>query len=173
MTGATISIIAAVAENGVIGTDGAMPWRLSTDMKRFRQLTMGKPVVMGRKTFESIGKPLSGRTNVVVTRQPDFRAEGVEVAGSLDAALALAAGEAGEEAEVIVAGGGEIYAAAIDRADRLYITHVQASPEGDVNFPAIDSAIWRARSTESVPAGERDTAATTFVVYDRGDEKRS
>ncbi len=127
---------------------------------------MGKPVVMGRKTFESIGKPLTGRLNVVVTRQPDFRPEGVTVAPSLDAALALAAEQA-DNAEVIVAGGGEIYAAAMGRADRLYITHVDMRPEGDTRFPEIDPQVWRATATETVTAGERDTAATRFVVYDR------
>jgi len=164
--GPTISIIAAVAENGVIGSDGKMPWRLSTDMKRFKRLTMGKPVVMGRKTFESIGKPLAGRPNVVVTRQPGFRPEGATVAPSLDAALTLAA-ERQEDGEVIVAGGGEIYAAAIGLAERLYITHVEARPEGDTRFPDIDPAIWRATATETVPAGEKDSAATRFVIYER------
>jgi len=164
--GPTISIIAAVAENRVIGSDGKMPWRLSTDMKRFKRLTMGKPVVMGRKTFESIGKPLAGRPNVVVTRQPGFQPEGATVAPNLDAALALAA-ERQEDGEVIVAGGGEIYAAAIGLAERLYITHVEARPEGDTRFPDIDPAIWRATATETVPAGEKDSAATRFVIYER------
>lgn len=171
--GPTISIIAAVAENRVIGSDGKMPWRLSTDMKRFKRLTMGKPVVMGRKTFESIGKPLAGRLNVVVTRQPGFRQEGVAVAASLDAALALAMEAAGSEnGEVIVAGGGEIYAAAIGLADRLYITHVEACPEGDTRFPDIDPAVWRATATESVPAAEKDSAASRFVIYERGGYER-
>ncbi len=165
----TLSIIAAVAENGVIGADGAMPWRLSTDMKRFKRLTMGKPVVMGRKTFESIGKPLPDRLNIVVTRQADFRAGGVEVKASLDLALAFAAERAGEAGEVVVIGGGQVYAAAMARADRLYITHVALRPEGDVRFPVIDPAVWREVSREVVPAGERDSAATTFVVYERVD----
>jgi len=163
----TVSIIAAVAANGVIGADGAMPWRLSTDMKRFKRLTMGKPVVMGRKTFESIGKPLAGRLNVVVTGNPGFRAEGVAVAPRLEAALALAAGSAGDVHEVVVIGGGQVYAATMDLADRLYITHVAAEPEGDVHFPEIDPAIWQPVLEEDVPAGERDTAATRFVVYER------
>ncbi len=168
MTRPAVSIIAAVAENGVIGAAGAMPWRLSTDMKRFRRITMGKPVIMGRKTFEAIGRPLAGRLNVVVSRQEGYRPEGVMVAASLEEALALASEHGGTEAgEVIVAGGGEIYAAAIGRADRLYITHVEASPEGDVHFPEIEPAAWRATETEKVPAGERDSAATIFVVYER------
>lgn len=168
MSGPTVSIIAAVAENGVIGADGAMPWRLSTDLKRFKRLTTGKPVVMGRKTFESIGKPLAGRLNVVVTGNPDFRADGdVAVVPDLEAALALAADRAGEAQEVVVIGGGQVYAAAMDRADRLYITHVAARPEGDVHFPDIDPEIWHPVSQEEVPAGERDTAATRFVIYER------
>ncbi len=133
-----LSIIAAVAANGVIGDGTGMPWRLSTDMKRFRALTMGKPVVVGRKTFETFGKPLAGRTNIVVSRRQDYRPEGAIVANSLDAALALAedtAREAGGD-EVMMLGGGEIYAAAMDRADRLYITHVEAEPDGSVRLPA-------------------------------------
>ena len=163
----TVSIIAAVAENGVIGADGAMPWRLSTDMKRFRLLTMGKPVIMGRKTFESIGKPLAGRLNVVVTGNPGFRADGIAVVPNLEAALALATDRAAEAGEVVVIGGGQVYAAAMDLAARLYITHVTAEPVGDVHFPDIDPAVWRPVSQEEVPAGERDTAATRFVVYER------
>lgn len=172
---ATVSLIAAVAANSVIGAGGAMPWRLSTDMKRFRRLTMGKPVIMGRKTYESLGKPLDGRFNIVVTRQPGFTPAGATVAPSLDAALLIAGQEAevaGED-EVMVIGGGEVYAAAIGAADRLYITHVDASPEGDVHFPVIDPAEWRATASEQVPAGPRDTAPTTFVVYERVDDRRS
>ena len=164
-----ISLIAAVATNGVIGEGTGMPWRLSTDMKRFRVLTMGKPVVVGRKTFETFGKPLSGRANIVVTRQPGYRPDGVVVAASLGQALerAAEAAEAMAADEVMVAGGGEIYAAAIGRAERLYITHVAAEPSGNVHFPAIDPAVWHVVSREGVPAGEKDSAATVFTVYER------
>jgi dihydrofolate reductase len=164
-----VALVAAVADNGVIGAAGAMPWRLATDMKRFRALTMGKPVIMGRKTFASIGKPLAGRTNIVVTRQRDFAADGVTIAPSLDAALAAGrtAAEATGSAEVMVIGGGEIYALAMPHADRLYITRVHAQPEGDARFPAIDPGGWRAVAQEEVPAGEKDTASTTFVTYER------
>jgi dihydrofolate reductase len=165
----TVSLIAAVAENGVIGRAGAMPWRLPSDLRRFKALTVGKPVVMGRKTFESLGKPLAGRPNYVVSRQPGFRPEGVRVAPTLDAALILAAEEAraaGDD-EVMVIGGGEIYADAIGLADRLYITHVEVRPEGDARFPKIDPAVWKAMSAERTAKGEKDSAATTFVVYDR------
>ena len=164
-----IALIAAVAANGVIGDGTGMPWRLSTDMKRFKALTMGKPVVVGRKTFESFGKPLSGRANIVVTRQAGYRPEGVVVAASLNSALKRAAevAEATGADEVMVLGGGEIYAAAIGRADRLYITHVAAEPSGTVHFPAIDPALWHVVSQEGVPAGEKDSAATVFTVYER------
>jgi dihydrofolate reductase len=164
-----VSIIAAVADNGVIGAGGAMPWRLPTDMRRFKQLTLGKPVVMGRKTYESIGKPLPGRTNIVVTRQADFRPEGVLVADSLEAALELAIAEAGKSgaAEIMVMGGGELYRQAIGRAGRLYITHVHAEPHGDARFPPIDPSRWREGSREAMAGGQTDSAACHFVVYER------
>jgi dihydrofolate reductase len=158
-----LSIIAAVAENGVIGRDGDMPWKLSTDLKRFKALTTGKPVVMGRKTFASIGRPLPNRVNIVVTRDGGFKADGVSAVSDLDAALAAA----GDADEVMVIGGGEIYRAWIAKADRLYITHVAASPEGDTLFPAIDPAQWVELSSEDVPEGPSDSAASRFVVYAR------
>lgn len=169
MTDIRIAIIAAVAANGVIGAGGAMPWRLRTDMQRFKRLTMGKPVIMGRKTFEGIGKPLAGRVNIVVSRRADFASEGVTIAPSLEAALIAAeegARASGDE-EIMVIGGGTIYAAAMPLADRLYITHVEGTPEGDTRFPPIDPAVWRSTTAERVPAGERDSAATTFVIYER------
>lgn len=173
--GVGVSIVAAVAANGVIGDRGAMPWRLSTDLRRFKALTLGRPVVMGRRTFESIGRPLAGRANIVVSRRPDFRPEGVAVAASLDAALAearAAALRAGLD-EVFIIGGGELYAAAMPYADRLHITHVAAHPAGDTVFPAIDPAVWFRVSGEDVPAGEKDTAPTTYAVYARRDRVAS
>ncbi|WP_336068066.1 dihydrofolate reductase [Nitratireductor rhodophyticola] len=162
----SVELVVAMAENGVIGREGGLPWRLSTDLKRFKAITMGKPVVMGRKTWESIGKPLPGRRNIVVTRQADYDAEGAECVSSLDVALALAAGgEAG--ADVCVIGGGQIYAEAIDKADRLHVTHVDAQIEGDTVFPEIAPEIWEEVSREEVPAGEKDVYATTYVVYQR------
>jgi len=161
-----IAIYVAIAENGVIGRDGGLPWRLSTDMKRFKATTMGKPVVMGRKTWESFPKrPLPGRHNIIVTRDPAYAAEGASTAVSLDAALALARADGAEEACVI--GGGEIYAAALPLADTLDVTHILAEIEGDTCFPAIDPAIWRAASSEDFPAGEKDSHATRHVVYER------
>lgn len=165
-----IVIHVAMADNGVIGRDGDMPWKLATDLKRFKAQTMGKPVVMGRKTFESIGRPLPGRLNIVVTRDPAWRADGVEAVHSLDAALTLARirGRCMAAAGAIcIIGGGEIYAQAINSADRLHVTHVLAAIDGDTRFPAIDPALWRAVSAEDHPAGETDSHATRHVVYER------
>jgi len=165
-----VAIYVAVAANGVIGRDNGLPWRLSSDLKRFKAGTMGKPIVMGRKTFESIGKPLPGRLNIVVTRDRAFRAEGVETAGSLEDALTLARVRgrcmAGAD-EICVVGGGEIYRQALPLADRLYVTHVLADFDGDARFPEIDRATWRPVASEEVPAGERDSHATRYAVYER------
>jgi dihydrofolate reductase len=163
-----ISIVVAAAENGVIGRDGWMPWRLSTDLKRFKALTTGRPVVMGRKTFEAIGKPLPGRRNIVVTRNRNWRFEGVETAASLKGALRLV-GELGGsgDSEVFVAGGGEIYRQALPLADRIHFTHVLAIVQGDTIFPSLDPDEWTQVSSEDVPAGQRDTYPTRYVVYER------
>lgn len=165
-----VAIYVAIAENGVIGRDGGLPWRLSSDLKRFKADTMGKPVIMGRKTFEGIGRPLPGRLNIVVTRDTGFRAEGIEVAHSLDDAIRLATVRArcmsGVE-EICVIGGGEIYRQALPLADRLHVTHVLATVDGDAHFPAIDPAIWRVAWAEDVPAGEKDSHPTRYTVYER------
>ena len=165
-----IVIHAAVAENGIIGTDGGLPWQLSSDLKRFKAGTMGRPIIMGRKTFEGIGKPLPGRVNIVVTRDRGWSHEGVEAAGSLQDAITLATVRgrcmAGVE-EIAVIGGGEIYAQAMPIADRLCITHVLAEPTGDTTFPAIDPALWRATECEDVPAGERGTQPPRNCAYER------
>lgn len=169
MSEVTVAMVAAVAANGVIGAGGAMPWRLSTDLRRFKALTLGHPVIMGRATFESIGKPLPGRLNIVVSGQDRFRPEGVTVARSVAAAIDSAkavARDAGVET-VFVIGGGQLYAAAMPLADVLHITHVTASPEGDTRFPAIDPATWEPVQEERQPAGEKDTAATVYTVYRR------
>jgi dihydrofolate reductase len=160
-------LVAAVARNGVIGAAGSMPWRLSSDLKRFKDLTLGHPVIMGRKTFASIGKPLPGRLNIVVTRSADTMkdADGLMFVRDLDAAIEVARYSGAVDAMVI--GGGEIYAAAIDRAFRLCITYVEANPEGDTYFPNIDPAVWTSVWSEKIPAGEKDTFPTTYVVYDR------
>ncbi len=166
---AAIALIAAVAENGVIGSDGAIPWRLPSDFAFFKRTTLGKPVIMGRKTFESIGKPLPGRTNMVVTVRPGYQPEGVEVFTALDAALERAREIAARDGvdEIMVMGGGEIYRATIAKADRLYITHVAVSPEGDVGFPPIDPQLWEVDRTLDIARTEKDSAAFVVKVYRR------
>jgi dihydrofolate reductase len=164
-----IVLLAAVAENGVIGRDNALPWHLRSDLQRFRAVTMGMPVVMGRKTYLSIGKPLSGRANVVVSRSTEFAVPGVVVAGNLDAALAVARGDAlrrGADAIVII-GGTEIFAQTIDIADRLDITLVHASPAGDTYFPKIDPHVWREAERREQPAGPQDDASFAHITYMR------
>ena len=164
-----ITIVVAVSSNGIIGRDGDMPWRLSTDLKRFKALTLGKPVIMGRKTFQSIGTALPGRPNIVISRDAGFRGEGVEVVPSLDAAIARAGAlaDAAGGNEICVIGGGEIYRQAIDVADVLHVTHVDAEVEGDTRFPAIDPIVWVRGVEECVPVGERDNYPTRFVTYRR------
>jgi dihydrofolate reductase len=168
-----LALIVAVAENGVIGTNNAMPWRLATDLKRFKAVTWGKPVIMGRKTFQSIGQALPGRTNIIVTRDRSFRADGVAIVADLDAAIAAAeqAATGLKASEIIVAGGADIYRQTIDLADRLYITTVHASPEGDAFFPAIDESQWKTILTDRLRASDRDSAATTYRVLDRLDDE--
>jgi dihydrofolate reductase len=162
-------LIAAVADNSVIGFKGEMPWKLGTDLKRFKQLTLGKPVIMGRRTWDSLRKPLADRLNIIVSGNRTLVVDGGVVAHSLHEAIAIAKDWArghGQD-EVMILGGGHVYAEAIDAADRLYITHVRSRPEGDAFFPEIDATKWRAVSHESHPRGERDTEATEFVVYER------
>jgi dihydrofolate reductase len=160
-----LSIIAAVAENGVIGRGNDLPWRLSADLRRFKQLTMGHAVIMGRKTWESIGRPLPGRRMIVVTRQTDFQAEGVELAASLPIACGIAA--AANAVEAFLIGGAEIYRQALPLADRLYLTRVHAAVAGDKYFPAYDAGEWRLASAESFRADEKNNYDTTFEIYER------
>ena len=164
-----IVLIVAVADNGVIGADDGLPWRLKSDLKRFKALTMGRPIVMGRKTFLSLRRPLPGRTNIVVTRDSDFRSPGALVTTSLPDALAIARGDALRRsvAEVAVIGGAEIYAQCMNLADRLELTEVHSCPEGDTCFPAIDEARWEEVSRVPNPAGPDDSAAFTYVTYCR------
>jgi dihydrofolate reductase len=164
-----IVLVAAVADNGVIGRDNALPFRQSSDLKRFKALTMGRPVLMGRKTFLSIGKPLPGRTNIVVSRNPDYAAGGTVVTGNLDFALAVARGDALRRGvnEIAVIGGADIFTRLMPLADRLEITHVHARPEGDTHFPPIDASQWRAIEQSELPAGPRDEAPVTYVTYAR------
>ena len=165
-----LSIVVAIAANGVIGVDGGLPWRLSSDLKRFKRDTMGKPVIMGRKTWESIGRRLPGRENIVVTRTRGYEAPGAHCVASLPDAIALAArliGEQGLEAEICIIGGGQLYREAIGSADRLYVTHVFLEPEGDTLFPDIAPENWQPVHREAFPAGEKDDADTLYVIYER------
>ncbi len=162
-------MIAAVAENGVIGSGQAMPWRIPSDFAFFKRMTLGKPIVMGRKQFETVGKPLPGRTNIVVTRQENYRPEGVEVFGDVEDALerAVAVVEASGGEEVMVIGGGDIYAQVLGRADRLYISHVDLSPSGDVYFPPIDPTEWVVVDLPEVEPSTKDDASYRVKVYER------
>jgi dihydrofolate reductase len=164
-----ILLVAAVAENGVIGRGNALPWRLKSDMQHFRALTMGKPVVMGRKTYQSIGKPLNGRTTIVVSRDRDFTAPGIVVAPSLDAALTAARGDAlrRNANTIVVAGGAEIYAQAMPLATQLAVTLVHKRIEGDAYFPAIDPDEWHESARSEHEAAAEDEAAFAFVTYER------
>ena len=168
MSDISLALVVAVAKNGVIGMDGGMPWHLSTDLKRFKRDTMGKPIIMGRKTFESIGKALPGRLNIVVSRSV-FTADDTVHANSIDAALFLAEGWAKDNDidEVCVIGGGQIYRETLPKASKLYVTHVMAEPDGDTRFPAITEAEWTPIEREEVPRGEKDSAETLYVVYER------
>jgi dihydrofolate reductase len=164
-----MSLVVAVAENGVIGANGGMPWRLSSDLKGFRALTMGKPMVMGRRTFQSLGKPLDGRDNLVVTRDASFAAPGAEAFATLDAALARATELAKIRAvsEIMVIGGADIYRQVLDRADRIYWTEVHASPDGDTYFPAFDRSAWTEVERRPIPRGPKDDAAASLVTLKR------
>jgi dihydrofolate reductase len=169
MTEAKIVLVVAVARNGVIGRDGDLPWRLPSDLKRFKQLTLGKPVLMGRKTWASIGRPLPGRPNIVITRDATFTAPGAEVVSSLDEGLRAARREAQRLGvdEVCVIGGGQIYAQVFDQADVLHVTQVEADVEGDTRFPTIDPAVFEKVVEEPIPQGEKDSHAMCLVTWRR------
>lgn len=163
-----IVFVVAIAENGVIGAGNAIPWRLKSDMVRLKALTIGKPVVMGRKTFESLPRPLPGRTNIVITRDAAYRANGAVVTTSSADALAIARGDALRRsvAEIAVLGGAEIYRQWLDSAGRLEITEVHARPEGDTTFE-IDKARWEEVARERHAAGPDDSADFSYVTYRR------
>jgi dihydrofolate reductase len=164
-----IVLIVAVADNGVIGAGGAIPWRLKTDLQRFKTMTMGRPVVMGRKTFMSLRRPLPGRTNIVMTRDGDFRGSGAVATTSLEAAREVATGDALRRfvTEIAVIGGAEIYARWIDFADRLEVTEVHARPAGDTCFTPIDKADWEEIVRVRHRGGPDDSADFSFVTYVR------
>jgi dihydrofolate reductase len=162
-------LVAAIADNGVIGRDNKLPWRLKSDLQYFKRVTMGKPVVMGRKTYLSIGKPLPGRTNIVVTRDASFSAPGVITAPSIPEAMKIArldAEKRGADA-IAVIGGTEIFEQTIGEADRLVLTRVHMSPDGESTFPPIDPKIWREIERSEQPRGEGDDCGFTYLTYIR------
>lgn len=158
-----ISIIVAIARNGVIGAGNNLIWHISEDLRRFKAITTGHPVVMGRKTYESIGRPLPNRTNVVITRQSDFKAEGCVVVHSLQEAIQRFA----EDEEVFIIGGGQIYAEALPLAKRIYLTEVDADYEGDTYFPQWDRSSWQLIDQERFPRGEKFAQPFAFLTYER------
>jgi dihydrofolate reductase len=162
-----LSIIVAVSENGGIGLAGRIPWRNSTDLQLFKQTTMGHHLIVGRKTYESIGRPLPGRSMVVVTRQEDYQAPGTTIVHSLQEALDFARGEG--EGEIFIGGGAEIYAQAFPRADRMYISRVHAVVEADTYFPAFDEREWVLKESTDYPISEKDEHAFTWEVWERGE----
>jgi len=157
-----ITLIVAVADSGVIGRDNTLPWHLPEDLKRFKRLTMGKPIVMGRKTFESIGKPLPGRQNIVLTRDANYRRDGITVVHEVDAVL----GAAGAAAEVMIIGGSDLFRLFLPRASRIHLTRVHADIEGDVMWPALDDT-WSVIERETHAADERHAYAMTFEVWEK------
>ena len=164
-----ISLIVAVAENGIIGKDNDMPWKISSDLQYFKKITMHKPIIMGRKTFESIGKPLPGRVNIVITRDTSFSAEGVITAHSVEMALDVAKSMAEVKGlkEVMVIGGAQIYALCLPQADRLYLTRIHEEIDGDTFFPELDPKEWLEYSSERHVAGDKDSHDYSFIVLDR------
>ena len=166
---AQIAIIAAVAENGVIGSENDMPWKISADLRFFKKQTLGKPIIMGRKTLFAIGKALPGRINIIVTRDQDFKFKDVLVSNSLEDAIVTAkkiAHDSGID-EILIGGGGEIYKQAMELATTLYITRVHASPKGDTKFPKIDSSKWFKVSTIPLESYPNDTASVSVITFQR------
>ena len=166
-------LIVAVADNGVIGRDNAIPWRLKSDLQRFKAITLNKPVVMGRKTFQSLRRPLTGRTNIVVTRDPNYRAAGAVVTTSFESARAVAHGDALRRfaTEIAVIGGAEIYAQWMASASRLEITEVHTRPEGDTHLAAITDSDWEEVARVRNPAGPQDSADFSYVTYRRRQQR--
>jgi len=159
-----VSAVVAASENGVIGREGGLPWHVSSDLKLFKEITLGKPVIMGRRTWESLPrKPLPGRRNIVITRRADFVAESAELVHSVDEALAVCAGEA----EVSIIGGGQVYAEAMSRTDRIYLTRIHLDVDGDTFLPELKASEWHEVERRRFARGERDDAEFTLIVMDR------
>lgn len=161
----TISLVVAAATNNAIGKGGTMPWHLPNDMKHFKNVTWGMPVIMGRKTFESLGKPLAGRKNIVISRQPGWKAAGTVVVKSVEDALFVA--QQADANEVMVIGGGEIYRAVFDKAKRIYLTRVDAEPEADTFFPVIDPQQWHLVNQKNHEADEKNAFNYSFQTWER------
>jgi dihydrofolate reductase len=159
----TLSLVVAAARNNVIGSDGGLPWHLPDDLRHFKRLTTGKPVIMGRRTFESIGRPLPDRRNIVMTRQADYTAQGCEVVSSVDEALECVRGAN----EVMIIGGGQVYRDFLPHADRIYLTRVRADVEGDTCFPDMAENGWHRVTTEHHPADEKHAYAFDLIVFER------
>ncbi|MFA7825035.1 type 3 dihydrofolate reductase [Aeromonas dhakensis] len=161
-----ISMIAAVAHDRVIGKDNQMPWHMPADLAHFKRITLGKPVLMGRKTYESIGRPLPGRRNLVISRNPDYRVDGVEVIDSVSSALELLGREDSVE-ELMVIGGGHLFEQLLPRAERLYLTQIELEVDGDAHFPVLDHTDWELLEEESHPADERNAYPYRFETWQR------
>ena len=164
-----LSMIVATADNNIIGKDNTMPWHLPADLAYFKKVTLGKPIIMGRKTYESIGRPLPGRRNIVISRDASYTAEGIDTVTSVEQALALVDGTNGDAAvdEIMVIGGGAIYKHCLPKADRLYITHIKAAIDGDTQFPHYDDGSWQKVSSEQRLSGEKNAYDLNFCVYQR------
>ena len=164
-----LSMIVATADNNIIGKDNDMPWHLPADLAYFKKVTLGKPIIMGRKTFESIGRPLPGRRNIVISRDENYQAEGIDSVTSVEQALALVDGSDGNQGaeEIMVIGGGAIYAHCLPKADRLYITHIKAAIDGDTKFPNYDDGSWQKISSDLRFGDENNVHTLDFCVYSR------
>ena len=160
-----VALVVARAENGVIGDDGQLPWRMKSDLAWFKKVTLGKPVIMGRKTYESIGKALPGRTNIVLTRNQDYALDDAQVVTTLDAAFQLA--EASATGEIAIIGGGEIYRMTIDQADRLYLTTIEADVEGDTELPDLNPANWSIDLAGTITADDKNDYNARMDIWDR------
>ena len=170
----TLSLIVATADNNIIGKDNTMPWHLPADLAYFKKVTLGKPIIMGRKTFESIGRALPGRRNIVISRDKNYSPQGkgaqnIDIVTSVEEALALVDGSDGSEAvdEIMVIGGGAIYAHCLAKVDRLYVTHIKAAIDGDTHFPNYDDASWQKVSSELRASDEKNAYQLDFCVYER------
>ena len=164
-----LSMIVATADNNIIGKDNDMPWHLPADLAYFKKVTLGKPIIMGRKTFESIGRPLPGRRNIVISRDESYQAEGIDSVTSVEQALSLVDGSDGSEGaeEIMVIGGGAIYAHCLPKADRLYITHIKAAIDGDTQFPNYDDGSWKKTASDVRDSDEKNVHQLDFCVYEK------